>query len=221
MGLVPGVVAAGVDQPDFFQRQVGVYVGDVGLERQASFEEFGCFHAYQIMRLIWGWTCPHEGVGCCGPWNRRYFGRVTVDRTDWALLGALQEDGRASFADLARTVSMSPSAVAERVRRLEEAGVIAGYRAVVSPEQVGLGVMAFVRLRYPTGNYRPFHALLDSTPEIVEAHHVTGEDCFVLKVLARSMRHLEEVTGRIGGLGAVTTSVVYSSPLTGRAIAVD
>ena len=99
--------------------------------------------------------------------------------------------------------------------------MIAGYRAVVSPEQVGLGVMAFVRLRYPTGNYRPFHALLDSTPEIVEAHHVTGEDCFVLKVLARSMRHLEEVTGRIGGLGAVTTSVVYSSPLTGRAIAVD
>jgi Lrp/AsnC family transcriptional regulator, leucine-responsive regulatory protein len=146
---------------------------------------------------------------------------VTVDRTDWALLAALQEDGRASFADLARTVSMSPSAVAERVRRLEEAGIIAGYRAVVSPEQVGLGVMAFVRLRYPTGNYRPFHALLDTTPEIVEAHHVTGEDCFVLKVLARSMRHLEEVNGRIAGLGPVTTSVVYSSPLAGRAIAVD
>jgi Lrp/AsnC family transcriptional regulator, leucine-responsive regulatory protein len=76
--------------------------------------------------------------------------------------------------------------------------------------------MAFVRLRYPTGNYRPFHALLDSTPEIVEAHHVTGEDCFVLKVVARSMRHLESVTGRIAGLGAVTTSVVYSSPLPHR-----
>ena len=89
----------------------------------------------------------------------------------------------------------------------------------MDPERVGLGVMAFVRLRYPTGNYRPFHALLDSTPEIVEAHHVTGEDCFVLKVVARSMRHLEEVTGRIAGLGSVTTSVVYSSPLTGRAIA--
>jgi Lrp/AsnC family leucine-responsive transcriptional regulator len=111
---------------------------------------------------------------------------------------------------------MSPSAVAERVRRLEETGVIAGYRASVDPEKVGLGVMAFVRLRYPTGNYRPFHALLDSTPEIVEAHHVTGEDCFVLKVVARSMRHLEEVSGRIGALGSVTTSVVYSSPLPRR-----
>lgn len=143
----------------------------------------------------------------------------TIDRTDWRLLEALQRDGRASYADLARVVAMSPSAVAERVRRLEDAGVIAGYHAKVEPERVGLQVMAFVRLRYPTGNYRPFHALLESTPEIIEAHHVTGEDCFVLKVLTRSMRHLEEVTGRISGLGAVTTSVVYSSPLSGRELA--
>jgi Lrp/AsnC family leucine-responsive transcriptional regulator len=146
---------------------------------------------------------------------------IPVDKTDWLLLEELQKDGRTSYADLARLVAMSPSAVAERVRRLEEAGVIRGYRATVDPERVGLSVMAFVRLRYPTGNYRPFHALLDSTPAIVEAHHVTGEDCFVLKVVARSMRHLEEITGRIAGLGSVTTSVVYSSLLTGRAIAVD
>jgi Lrp/AsnC family leucine-responsive transcriptional regulator len=144
---------------------------------------------------------------------------LTLDRTDWRLLEELQRDGRASYADLARVVAMSPSAVAERVRRLEEAGVISGYRAVVDPERVGLPVMAMVRLRYPTGNYRPFHALLDSTPEVIEAHHVTGDDCFVLKVIVRSMRHLEEVTGRIAGLGAVTTSVVYSSPLAGRAVA--
>ncbi len=142
-----------------------------------------------------------------------------LDRTDWRLLAELQKDGRASYAELARAVAMSASAVAERIRRLEEAGVIADYRATVDPERVGLTVMAFVRLRYPSGNYRPFHAMLDTTPEIVEAHHVTGEDCFVLKVLARSMRHLEEVTGRIAGLGAVTTSVVYSSPLPGRAVA--
>src|SRR4051812_26821375 len=145
-------------------------------------------------------------------------GDISLDRTDWRLLAELQKDGRATYAVLARAVAMSPSAVTERVRRLEEAGVIAGYRATVDPAQVGLHVMAFVRLRYPTGNYRPFHALLDSTPEIVEAHHVTGEDCFVLKVLARSMRHLEEVAGRISGLGSVTTSVVYSSPLPGRSI---
>jgi Lrp/AsnC family leucine-responsive transcriptional regulator len=142
----------------------------------------------------------------------------SLDRTDWRILEALQRNGRCSYAELARAVAMSPSAVAERVRRLEESGVVTGYTAVVDPERVGLGILALVRLRYPSGNYRPFETLLSTTPEIVEAHHVTGEDCFVLKVLARSMRHLEEVTGRIGGLGPVTTSVVYSSPLARRAL---
>jgi Lrp/AsnC family leucine-responsive transcriptional regulator len=141
-----------------------------------------------------------------------------LDETDWRILAALQRDGRISYADLAREVVLSPSATTERVRRLEEAGVISGYRAVVEPSLVGLAILAYVRLRYPTGNYRPFRALLDTTPEILEAHHVTGEDCFVLRVAARSMAHLEEVTGRIAGLGSVTTSVVYSSPLPAREI---
>ncbi|CAM5310256.1 transcriptional regulator [Streptomyces spiroverticillatus] len=140
------------------------------------------------------------------------------DATDWRILEALQREGRATFAELARTVSMSSSAVTERVRRLEEAGVISGYAAVVEPERIGMPILAFVRLRYPHGNYKPFHDLLDVTPEVLEAHHVTGDDCFVLKVAARSMQHLEEVSGRIGALGSVTTSVVYSSPLPRRAI---
>ncbi|WP_328917544.1 MULTISPECIES: Lrp/AsnC family transcriptional regulator [unclassified Streptomyces] len=139
-----------------------------------------------------------------------------LDATDWRLLEALQRDGRATYAELARTVSMSPSAVTERVRRLEETGVITGYTAVIDHERIGLTVRAMVRLRYPTGNYKPFHDMLAVTPEVLEAHHVTGDDCFVLKVAARSMRHLEEITGRISGLGAVTTSVVYSSPLERR-----
>ncbi|MFG2264527.1 Lrp/AsnC family transcriptional regulator [Streptomyces sp. NPDC048720] len=138
------------------------------------------------------------------------------DATDWRILDVLQRDGRASYAELARAVSMSPSAVTERVRRLEEGGVIRGYAAVVDPERLGLPILAFVRLRYPHGNYKPFHDLVAATPEILEAHHVTGDDCFVIKVAARSMPHLEEISGRIGGLGSVTTSVVYSSPLPGR-----
>ena len=138
------------------------------------------------------------------------------DATDWRILEVLQREGRASYAELARAVSMSPSAVTERVRRLEDAGVISGYAAVVDAERLGLSVLAFIRLRYPNANYKPFHDLLDVTPEILEAHHVTGDDCFVLKVAARSMRHLEEIAGRIGALGSVTTSVVYSSPLRRR-----
>lgn len=155
-----------------------------------------------------------RGFPCC-------LGRVTdysPDATDWRILDVLQRDGRATFAELARAVAMSPSAVTERVRRLEELGVISGYAAVVDAERLGLPLLALVRLRYPNGNYKPFHDLLGTTPEIIEAHHVTGDDCFVLKVTARSMKHLEETTGRIGALGSVTTSVVYSSPLPRRAI---
>lgn len=139
-----------------------------------------------------------------------------TDDTDWRILEALQRNARLSYVELARAVAMSPSAVTERVRRLEESGVIAGYSAVLDPQRLGLTILALVRLRYPSGNYRRLHQLLDSTPEIIEAHHVTGEDCFVLKVLARSMRHLEETTGRLSSLGAVTTNVVYSSPLPRR-----
>lgn len=151
----------------------------------------------------------------------RYFSGMTAHSTDdidMLILEALQRDGRAPYAELARTVSMSASAVAERVRRLEESGVIAGYSAVVDPERLGLDILAFVRLRYPTSNYKPFHDLVATTSEIIEAHHVTGEDCFILKVIARSMRHLEQTTGRIAGLGSVTTTVVYSSALRNRAI---
>lgn len=142
----------------------------------------------------------------------------SLDDTDWRILAALQADARTSYADLARAVAMSPSAVTERVRRLEEQGVITGYRAAVSLDRIGLGVLALVRLRYASGNYRPVHALFGATPGILEAHHVTGEDCFVLKVAARSMGHLEEITGRIAALGPVTTNVVYSSPLPSRAV---
>ncbi|MGP4114826.1 Lrp/AsnC family transcriptional regulator [Streptomyces sp. 4N509B] len=145
---------------------------------------------------------------------------MTVDETDIRILEALQRDGRASYAELARAVSMSPSAVTERVRRLEASGVISGYTAVVDPERLGLTILAIVRLAYPTSNYKPFHDLLASTPEVIEAHHVTGEDCFVLKVLARSMRHLERVAGRLATLGAITTNVVYSSPLPSRPVTV-
>lgn len=143
---------------------------------------------------------------------------MTLDEVDLQLLAVLQRDGRAAYAELGRGIGLSASATAERVRRLEESGVITGYTCEVDPEKLGLPIAALVRLRYPNANYRPFHQLLDTTPEIVEAHHVTGEDCFVLTVRARSMRHLEEVTGRIGGLGGVTTSVVYSTPLRRRSL---
>lgn len=143
---------------------------------------------------------------------------MKLDATDWALLAELQRNGRASLSELARTVSMSASAVTERVRRLEEHGVVRGYRAEIDLALVGYPILAFVRLRYPHGNYKPLHDLVAKRAEILEAHHVTGDDCFVLRVAARSMPHLEEVVGAISGLGGVNTSIVYSTAFTGRIV---
>ena len=140
------------------------------------------------------------------------------DKVDTAILEALQDDGRLTITELGRRVRMSNSAVTERVRRLEESSVISGYSATVDPESLGFAVMAFLRLRYPSSIYEPLHELLRETPEVIEAHHVTGDDCFIMKVVATSMKHLESVSGRIGTLGSVTTSVVYSSPLPPRPI---
>ncbi len=142
--------------------------------------------------------------------------RPSLDGTDHRIIECLQRDGRISVADLARAISLSPSATADRVRRLTDTGVITGYSALIDSEALGFTITAFVRLAYPSGNYKPFHDLIDTTPEVVEAHHVTGDDCFIIKVLARSMRDLERVTGRLATLGGITTSVVYSSPLPRR-----
>lgn len=140
----------------------------------------------------------------------------SADQVDAAILHALQANGRQSIADLARAVNMSHSATAERVRRLEETEVISGYTAQINPERLGYSVLAFVRLRYPSSAYGPLHKLLAEVPDVVEAHHVTGDDCFIMKVVATSMKHLEQISGKIGSLGSVTTSVVYSSALPPR-----
>lgn len=144
--------------------------------------------------------------------------RLDLDTTDHAIIQHLQRDGRTSVAQLARLITLSASATADRVRRLTDGGIITGYSITVDPVALGYPITAFVRLAYPSGNYKPFHDLVDTTPEIVEAHHVTGADCFVVKVLARSMHDLERITGRLATLGGITTSVVYSSPLPSRHI---
>ena len=143
---------------------------------------------------------------------------LRLDETDTRILEVLQTDGRISMTELGRMISLSAAATTERVRRLEEAGIIEGYRASVNTAALGYGIAAFVRLKYPHGNYKPMHDLLATTPEVTAAHHTTGADCFVLQVIAHSMAHLEQVTGRLAGLGSITTSIVYSSALEPRSI---
>ncbi|MFD8076984.1 Lrp/AsnC family transcriptional regulator [Streptomyces sp. NPDC059718] len=136
-----------------------------------------------------------------------------LDATDWTILTELQRDGRVPFTELARRVSLSASATTERVRRLETLGVITGYRAEVDLGKAGYPVLAVVRLKYPGSRHEPLHRLLAERAEILECLRTTGEECYVLKVAAASMGHLEEVMDELAQFGSVTTSVVYRQTL--------
>ncbi|MET9065159.1 Lrp/AsnC family transcriptional regulator [Streptosporangium sandarakinum] len=136
-----------------------------------------------------------------------------LDQTDWAIITELQRDGRVPLTELARRVSLSASATTERVRRLESAGVITGYRADVDLEKAGFPVLAVVRLKYPGSRHEPLHRLFGERPEILECLRTTGEDCYVLKVAARSMPHLEQVVNELAAFGGTTTNIVYNHTL--------
>ncbi len=134
-----------------------------------------------------------------------------LDRTDWAILDVLQRDGRMSFLAVGRLVNLSGPAVRERVRRLEEAGLIRGYAAQVDTVAAGYPITAFIRMPCAGVNcireaYRP-----ELFPEIIEMHRVTGGDCSILKVVAGSMEHLEALIDRLAAYGRPATSLVLST----------
>jgi Lrp/AsnC family leucine-responsive transcriptional regulator len=140
-----------------------------------------------------------------------------LDGVGWRILLELQEDGRVPFAELGRRVGLSTPAVIERVRRLEEAGIITGYHAAVDPARIGRGVLAIVRVRAGTGETSArLGRILASCPEVVEAHHVTGDDCFSCKIHVASVGELERVIGELAQHGSTTTSIVLSSPVARR-----
>lgn len=144
---------------------------------------------------------------------------VHVDATGRRILRELQEDGRIALAELARRVSLSPPAVADRLRRLEAAGVISGYTARVSPRALGYGLLGFVRLALPADVRRELLiSSLAGERRILECHHITGDDCFLLKVCARDPADLEDLLGKLAPLGTISTSIVLSSPLGDRPV---
>jgi Lrp/AsnC family transcriptional regulator, leucine-responsive regulatory protein len=141
-----------------------------------------------------------------------------LDDTDWAILRELQADARLSMAELARRIHMSGPAAAERVRRLEKCGVITGYGATVDLAAVGRPMTAFLRIGAFSDIKDQVMTMIAEIPEVMECHRGTGHECFILKVAVADVRHLEQITDRFTHLGQLTTSVVLSTPLPGRAV---
>jgi len=139
-----------------------------------------------------------------------------IDDYGRKLLEELQQDARASFADLGRRIGLSPSATAERLRRMEEAGIIRGYTVEIDREALGLPILAIIRMTCDGPRYHPFLKFVKELPEVRECHHVTGGDAFFLQVTAASIVELEKVIERLLPYGIPTTSIVFSSPVTRR-----
>ena len=141
-----------------------------------------------------------------------------MDRMDWALLHELQADARLSYSELSRRVHLSAPAVAERVRRLEESGVLVGYHAHVDLAKAGRQVVALIRMSC----YGPMCVLRDKSvatwPEILEIHRVTGDTCSLLKVAAASIDAFEAVIDRLAAHGTPSSTMILSTPLGWRPV---
>ncbi|GAB2856484.1 Lrp/AsnC family transcriptional regulator [Lentzea nigeriaca] len=146
---------------------------------------------------------------------------MELDPVDWKILSLLQADGRMSFTALGREVSLSAPAVTERVRRLESLGVITGFVAVVSPSRLGLPIESIVRVRVRSLDTPRFRDTVLSLPQILDADHVTGDDCWLLRVVCRSMVELEDLVEVMQRYGDTTTSLVFSSHVRNRPLSPD
>jgi Lrp/AsnC family transcriptional regulator, leucine-responsive regulatory protein len=137
--------------------------------------------------------------------------RPLLDPTDIAIVEAMQDNGRIAISELGRLIGLSQPATSERVKRLEERGIITGYTARIDPAALGLGMMAVIRLRTTHEHIKACLKQFSEMPYVIEVLRLTGEDCFILKVLVPTPGELETIVDTIARFGPVTTSLVLSS----------
>lgn len=134
-----------------------------------------------------------------------------MDQTDKNILYYLQTQARMSMTELGKCVGLSQPAVTERVKRMEEKGIIEQYRTIISPEKIGKQASAYILL-----HTRDCHAFLDfcrSSPEVIECHRTSGEHNYLLKIITDSTRSLEEFGNQCDRYGTYTILIVMSSPI--------
>ena len=141
-----------------------------------------------------------------------------LDRIGIHIVNILQRNARTSFSELGRKVGLSTPAAAERVRKLEESGVISGYHASVDPARIGLPVTAFIQLTTPSENYPRLKSLVEGLEPVVECHHISGEASFLIKAVAASVTDLEALVDQLGPFGRTRTTVVLSSQIVRRSL---
>jgi Lrp/AsnC family transcriptional regulator, leucine-responsive regulatory protein len=141
-----------------------------------------------------------------------------IDEIDWKILKQLQINARISYAELGRRIGLTTPAVIERIRKLEDARIITGYRAEIDTAKVGLPIMAFVRMSISGVDYSRIIEVAEKSNEVLECHRGTGGDSFILKVAVADVAHLQDLIDKLTPYGITTTSIVLLSPVTNRVI---
>jgi len=141
-----------------------------------------------------------------------------VDEIDWKILKELQINARTTFAELGRRVGLTTPAVIERIRKLEDAEIITGYRVEIDTAKVGLPIMAFIRMSITGVDYSHIIEVVGESTEVLECHRGTGNDSFIMKVAVADVGHLQTLIDRLTPYGITTTSIVLSSPVKSRII---
>lgn len=141
-----------------------------------------------------------------------------IDAIDKQLIEQLNHNARTSIADLARSVKMTAPSVNERIKRLEEMGVIAGYRVEVNPTALGYTLMAIVRIRQHPGKAKELENLIASIPEFVECDKVTGDDCYITRLYLKDISKLDPILEQVAQYGETNTAIVKSTPIKRRLI---
>jgi Lrp/AsnC family transcriptional regulator, leucine-responsive regulatory protein len=134
-----------------------------------------------------------------------------LDPIGWEILEELQKDGRISFAELGRRVGLTLPAVAERVRKMEDAGIIMGFHADINPAKIGLPIAAFIRISVVGDVFSRMAKAVRDMPEVLECHRGTGADSFTLKVAVESVQHLERLIDKLTPFGTTSTSIILST----------
>lgn len=143
-------------------------------------------------------------------------GNGRIDAVDAAILAALATNARVTVSDLARSVGLSSPSTTERMKRLEEAGIIRGYHVDIDPALIGLPLAVHIRVRPMPGQLQKLATLLGKLDAIVECHRVTGDDCFIAMAHVASVADMEALIDKIIPLGTTNTSIIQSSPVTRR-----
>lgn len=141
---------------------------------------------------------------------------MEIDEIDRRILAVVSEDARISLKDLAGRVNLSSPSTSERLRRLEEKGVIRGFTVDIDPAALGYGLQAIVRIRPLPGKLHIVQALIAEIPEVVDCDKVTGDDCFVARLCLRSITQLDEILDRVAEKAETSTAIVKSQPVRRR-----